>query len=133
MANKLVIVESPAKAKTINTILGKDFVVESSMGHIVDLPQKSMGIDIEHDFKPEYKVAKGKEKVLTLLKKQAKDKKKIYLATDPDREGEAIGWHLKERLNGKAQFLRVIFHEITKEAITDAFKHPKEIQRKIRL
>ncbi len=127
MPKFLVIVESPAKAKTINKILGEDFEVESSMGHIVDLPVKSLGVDLKDNFNPEYEVIAKKKKVLTQLKKVAKDKKKIYLATDPDREGEAIGWHLKERINGKAQFLRVVFHEITKEAVSDAFKKPQEI------
>ncbi len=127
MSKSLVIVESPAKAKTINKILGDDFVVESSMGHIVDLPAKSLGIDLEDNFKLEYEVIAKKKKVLTQLRKQAKGKKKIYLATDPDREGEAIGWHLKERINGKATFLRVVFHEITKGAVEDAFKKPREI------
>ncbi|MDP2939235.1 MAG: type I DNA topoisomerase [Candidatus Omnitrophota bacterium] len=127
MSKSLVIVESPAKAKTINKILGDDFVVESSMGHIVDLPQKSMGVDLKDNFKPEYEVIAKKKKILSQLKKQAKDKKRIYLATDPDREGEAIGWHLKEKIGGKGEFLRVVFHEITKEAVLDAFKNPKGI------
>ncbi|HOX54353.1 MAG TPA: type I DNA topoisomerase [Candidatus Omnitrophota bacterium] len=126
MAKKLVIVESPAKAKTINKILGDDFVVESSMGHIVDLPAKKMGVDLKANFKPTFVVIPGKKKVLSALKKLAKDKEKIYIATDPDREGEAIGWHIKNNL-GKKHFLRVVFHEITQEAVADAFKHPATI------
>jgi len=127
MAKKLVIVESPAKAKTINKILGDDFVVESSMGHIVDLPAKKMGVDVKANFKPTFVVIPGKKKVLSNLKKLSKDKEKIYIATDPDREGEAIGWHIKNNLGKKQHFLRVVFHEITKEAVADAFKHPSRI------
>jgi DNA topoisomerase I len=123
----LVIVESPAKAKTINKILGDKFVVESSMGHLVDLPKTAMGVEIENNFAPSYTVISGKQKILTKLKKEAKNKDKIYLATDPDREGEAIGWHLKERIGGKSKFLRVVFHEITPEAVQESFNHPREI------
>jgi DNA topoisomerase-1 len=123
----LIIVESPAKAKTINKIVGDNYIVESSMGHIVDLPKKSMGIDLEANFKPSFVVIKEKKKVLSRLKKIAKSSDKIYIATDPDREGEAIGWHIKNHINGKREFLRVIFHEITKEAVLEAFNHPGQI------
>ena len=144
----LVIVESPAKAKTLSKFLGSSFTILPSYGHIVDLPEKNMGVDIEDNFKPTYVVLKEKQKILSEIKKQAKDKQKIYLATDPDREGEAIGWHIKNKLleektgrakakNKKAatskkagedkQFLRVEFHELTKSAVEDAFKHPREI------
>ncbi|MFZ5801099.1 MAG: type I DNA topoisomerase [Candidatus Omnitrophota bacterium] len=123
----LVIVESPAKAKTINRILGDKFSVESSMGHIVDLPASTLGVDIKNNFAPTYAVIANKQKVLTALKKAAKDKKEIYLATDPDREGEAIGWHLLERLDTKAKFSRVVFHEITPEAIKEAFKNARNV------
>ncbi|MDP3143087.1 MAG: type I DNA topoisomerase [Candidatus Omnitrophota bacterium] len=126
-SKSLVIVESPAKAKTINKILGKKFVVESSMGHLVDLPKTALGVDIENNFTPSYVVVHGKQKILTKLKKEAKGKEKIYLATDPDREGEAIGWHLMNKIGGKAKFFRVVFHEITKEAVEEAFNHPREI------
>jgi DNA topoisomerase-1 len=123
----LVIVESPTKAKTINKILGKDFTVFSSIGHIIDLPKKRMGVDIKNNFNPDYVVIPGKTKVLSQLKKEAKGKEKIYLATDPDREGEAISWHLKNRLGQDKQFLRVIFHEITQRAVEEAFKNPKAL------
>src|SRR3989338_1730624 len=101
MAKNLVIVESPAKAKTINKFLGKDFVVTSSMGHIIDLPKSKLGVDVENNFKPEYIVIAERKKNLASLKKEAKDKSAIYLAPDPDREGEAISWHLKNALFDK--------------------------------
>jgi DNA topoisomerase-1 len=123
----LIIVESPAKAKTINKIVGEDYIVESSMGHVVDLPKRSMGVDIEANFKPNFIVIQNKRKTLSHLKKLAKDSKSVYIATDPDREGEAIGWHIKNQIGTKQEFLRVTFHEITKEAIQDAFRHPGEI------
>ena len=124
----LVIVESPAKSKTINKILGREYKVLASMGHIVDLPASRMGIDFENDFKPEYKVMKGRKKYLTGLLKEAKNAEAIYLAADPDREGEAICWHLKNQMdNGKLAFHRVSFDEITKKAVENAFAHPSEI------
>ena len=127
MPKSLVIVESPAKANTINKILGKNFVVTSSMGHVVDLPGSKMGIDIEKDFEPNYIAIPKKKKTITELKKAAKDKDKIFLATDPDREGEAISWHLYNLLGKKKNIKRVVFHEITKSAIEEAFKHPGDI------
>ena len=127
MKKNLVIVESPAKAKTISKFLESNYTVISCMGHIIDLPKKKLGVDVEDSFKAEYVVIPGKKKLLTELKKKAKDKDKIYFATDPDREGEAIGWNLKEKLNIKnSQFLRVVFHEITKRAIQEAFKGPRD-------
>lgn len=128
---KLVIVESPSKSKTINQYLGSDYEVMSSKGHIRDLAiakAGGLGIDIENGFEPIYTIIKGKEAMVTSLKKAAKNADEIYLATDPDREGEAISWHLKEVLgiDGKKYF-RVIFNEVTKEAIEDAFKHPRPI------
>lgn len=124
----LVIVESPAKAKTISKILGKDFEVKASVGHIKDLPAKEMGIDIEHNFSPNYIVIPGKEKVIKELKKASKDAKHIYLAPDPDREGEAIAWHIAEEVEGKAkEIFRIRFNEITKAAVLDAIKHPSKI------
>lgn len=127
-SKSLVIVESPAKSKTINKILGKDFKVLASMGHIIDLPADRMGIDFENGFKPEYTVMKGRKKYLSDLKKEAKDAKAIYLAADPDREGEAICWHLKNQLEEEgADIYRVSFEEITEKAVREAFKHPGEL------
>ena len=116
MAKKsLVIVESPAKAKTIGKYLGKDYEVKACMGHLRDLPKSTLGVDIDHDFEPNYKPIKGKEDIINDLKKSAKSSEYVYLATDPDREGEAISWHLKELLNlGDAKAKRVTFNEITK-------------------
>ena len=125
-AKNLVIVESPTKAKTISKILGADFHVVSSMGHIIDLPEKKLGVDIEKKFKPEYGVISGRQKIMTGLKKDAETMEKIYLATDPDREGEAIGWHIKEKVFKKKNCQRVVFHEITPSAIKEAFAHPRE-------
>ena len=128
MPKSLVIVESPAKANTINKFLGKDYMVTSSMGHIIDLPKSKLGIDVENNFKPEYIVMQERKKNLTALKKEAKDKSQIFLAADPDREGEAICWHLKNALaDDKKKFYRVSFDEITKDAVTSAFKHPRDI------
>ncbi|MCH8807604.1 MAG: type I DNA topoisomerase [Planctomycetes bacterium] len=124
----LVIVESPAKAKTINKYLGSDFVVKASMGHVRDLPQRELGIDVSDDFKPTYEVVPGRTKVVGELKKIAAKASHVYLATDRDREGEAIAWHLIEALNlpaGKVK--RVVFNEITKTAITEAFANAHEI------
>lgn len=123
----LVIVESPAKSKTINKFLGENYVVCSSMGHVIDLPTKKMGVDLEAGFKPEYVVIPGKKKVLSELKKEAKDKDEIYLATDPDREGEAIGWHLASQIGKNKKVWRVVFDEITKRAVEEAFKNPGQI------
>jgi len=128
MAKYLVIVESPTKAKTISGFLGKDYEVSSSMGHVVDLPSKSLGIKIEEGFIPTYRVISGKEKIVNILKKKAKNKKIVYLATDPDREGEAISWHIKNILErGKLGFYRVVFHEITESAIKEAFNNAADI------
>jgi len=123
----LVIVESPTKAKTLTKILGANFEVVSSMGHLIDLPQKSLGVDVEADFLPEYVLIPGRAKILTQIKKLAKQKEVIYLATDPDREGEAIGWHLKNNMPKGKIVKRVEFHEITPSAINQAFKEPREI------
>ena len=131
MAENLVIVESPSKSKTIEKYLGKDYKVVSSKGHIRDLAttgKYGLGVDIEHDFKPNYTWIKGKKKLVSDLKKEAKNANKIYLATDPDREGEAISWHLKDSLGIKDKdYERVLFHEITKDKVLDAFKHPRKI------
>lgn len=122
----LVIVESPTKAKTISKILGKGFVVVSSMGHLIDLPQKKIGVDMENNFQPTYVVISGRQKVLNGLKKEAKGKKNIFVATDPDREGEAIGWQISERIFKDKAVKRVVFHEITPAAIKESFKHARD-------
>lgn len=127
----LVIVESPAKAKTIEKFLGKGYIVRSSMGHVIDLPMRKMGVDIENDFKPTYVVISKKKKLLSELKSEAKEKDTIYIATDPDREGEAIGWHLAGYLGKNKEVRRVVFHEITKKAILEAFDNPAEIDIKL--
>ncbi len=129
-AASLVIVESPAKARTINKYLGKDYEVTASMGHVRDLPKSKIGIDPEKGFEPAYIVIQKAKKRVTQLKKDAKGRAHIYLATDPDREGEAISWHLAYLLKeSKAKVLRVVFNEITKEAILKAFSHPREINQ----
>ncbi len=126
----LVIVESPAKAKTINKFLGKDFQVVASMGHVRDLPKSRMAVDIEHDFAPEYIIIRRALKTVKQLKKDARDKETIYVAPDPDREGEAISWHLAHIFSEEGhgpKILRVEFNEITKEAVLKAFDHPRAI------
>ncbi|WP_457618724.1 type I DNA topoisomerase [Lutibacter sp.] len=128
MAKNLVIVESPAKAKTIENFLGKDFQVESSFGHIADLPSKEIGIDVEGDFKPKYKVPTDKKAIVKKLKDLAKKADTVWLASDEDREGEAIAWHLFEQLKLKdIHTKRIVFHEITKKAILKAVKNPRGI------
>lgn len=127
MSKNLVIVESPAKAKTIEKFLGKDYVVKSSIGHIRDMPKKDMGIDIENNFQPTYAISSDKKKVVADLKKSVKLAEKVYLATDEDREGEAIAWHLKEALSLADDTPRIVFHEITKGAITEAIANPRTI------
>ena len=123
MAKNLVIVESPAKAKTIEKFLGKDFKVESSFGHIADLPSKELGVDVEGDFKPKYEVSTDKKAVVSKLKTLAKKAEVVWLASDEDREGEAIAWHLAETLKiDKSKTKRIVFHEITKSAIENAVK-----------
>lgn len=128
MAKNLVIVESPAKAKTIEKFLGKDFKVESSFGHIADLPSKELGVDVEGDFKPKYQVSKDKKAVVKKLKDLAKKADIVWLASDEDREGEAIAWHLAETLKlDKEKIRRIVFHEITKSAIKHAVENPRGI------
>ena len=139
MSKGLVIVESPAKAKTIQKYLGSGYEVEASLGHIKDLPKKSLGVDLDNDFQTEYVVIPGKEKVVARLKKLAKTADAIYLAPDPDREGEAIAAHLAEELGGDSvdgkkkeeeravSIQRVTFNEITKRAVQEAFQHPRDI------
>jgi DNA topoisomerase-1 len=132
MAKALVVVESPAKAKTINKYLGRDYKVVASMGHIRDLPKSKLGVDVENDFEETYESLESRKKVLKELKDAAKDASEIYVATDPDREGEAIGWHLVQELKGKKRkFHRLTFNEITKKAVQDALKHPRAIDEKM--
>jgi len=133
MGKKLVIVESPAKAHTIEKYLGEDYQVLSSVGHIRDLAKSGpggLGIDIENNFQPKYSVIKGKKKIINQIKKEVKNAEAIYLATDPDREGEAISWHLYDALsleNSGKKIYRVVFHEITKSAVVNAINHPRDI------
>lgn len=125
---KLVVVESPAKAKTINRYLGSDFVVKASMGHVRDLPTKTMGVDLEHNFEPVYEPLPGRKKILDELKKHAKNASLVFLATDLDREGEAIAWHLAQSMKlPDEKIRRVVFNEITAQAINDAFSRPRSI------
>ena len=126
----LVVVESPAKAKTIKKYLGTGYAVKASVGHVKDLPKSKMGIDVEHDFRPEYHVIPSKEKALGELKKAAAGAERVYLATDPDREGEAIAWHLSAELR-HPDAVRVLFNEITKKAIQEAIAHPLALDQKM--
>ncbi len=130
MVKAIVIVESPAKVKTINKFLGKNFKVLSSMGHLVDLPKSSLGVDIDGGFTPKFIVVRSKQKILSKLKKDSAKAKEIYFATDPDREGEAIGWNLVEHIGDGKKIHRVTFQEITKDAVLEAFKHPREFDKK---
>src|SRR5690606_28523689 len=128
MAKNLVIVESPAKAKTIERFLGKDYTVASSFGHIADLPTKELGVDTEGGFKPKYIVNKDKKDVVSNIKKLAKNAEVVWLASDEDREGEAIAWHLSEELHlDKNKTKRIVFHEITQTAILKAIENPRDI------
>ena len=128
MASNLVIVESPAKAKTIEGYLGKDFVVKSSFGHVRDLPSKGMSIDVENDFTPNYEVSEDKKKIVSELRSLSKKATTVWLATDEDREGEAISWHLKETLGlTDEKTKRITFNEITKSAVQGAINRPRDI------
>jgi DNA topoisomerase-1 len=132
MAKALVVVESPAKAKTINKYLGRDYKVVASMGHIRDLPKSKLGVDIENDFAEHYESIESRKKVIKELKDAAKEASDIYVATDPDREGEAIGWHLTQELKGNRRKIhRLTFNEITKKAVQDALKNPRAIDQKM--
>ncbi len=132
MAKHLVIVESPAKARTLGKYLGKDFEVKASVGHIMDLPKNRLGVDIAHDFEPEYQVLHGKTKIIQELKRAAKGKENIYLAPDPDREGEAIAWHIAEKIGrNRHKIHRVLFNEITKRSVEEAIRHPLELDRNL--
>jgi len=131
MAKNLVIVESPAKAKTLSKYLGRDYQVKASVGHVVDLPKSKLGVDIENDFAAEYAVIHGKHAILQEIKQAAKDKDAIYLAPDPDREGEAIAWHIAQKLGHpkRANVRRVLFNEITKKAVLEAIQHPRDLDQ----
>src|SRR5438309_7730180 len=139
MAKNLVIVESPAKAKTINKYLGKDFIVKASIGHIKDLPSKGLGVDVQNNFEPEYEIIpdtkkRNNKRIVADLKKTAKEVDAIYLAADPDREGEAICQHLADEIVPKKPAkpaFRVMFNEITKRAVQEAFNHPKQIDENL--
>lgn len=131
MAKNLVIVESPAKAKTISRFLGKDYKVLASMGHVRDLPKSKMGVDTEKDFEPEYLISADKKKVIKQLKDELKKAENLWMATDEDREGEAIGWHLLEALKPKVPVKRIVFHEITEPAIKAAMAEPRELDMNV--
>jgi DNA topoisomerase-1 len=135
MAKALVIVESPTKAKTINKYLGKQYLVKACIGHIKDLPKRDLAVDVEHGFLPRYEVIEGKRKLVAELKQAAKKVDNVYLAADPDREGEAICYHLQEELqdkkNGGAHIYRVMFNEITKKAIEKAFEKPGQVNNNL--
>ena len=129
----LVIVESPAKARTIGKYLGSDYDVAASVGHVRDLPPKELGVDVDHDFEPKYVTIRGKGKVISDLKRRAKDADSVILATDPDREGEAIAYHVAEQLGyekDRDRFQRVIFREVTKGAVQNALENPSELDIK---
>src|SRR3954467_14065686 len=129
MAKKnLVVVESAAKAKTIEKFLGRDYIVRACFGHVRDLPKSKLGVDIEHGFEPTYVIPPEKKDVVKRLKDDAKGVEAVYLASDPDREGEAIAWHLVEAMGLRGKTIhRIEFHEITKDAILEAVKHPRQI------
>lgn len=129
MAKSLVIVESPSKARTLKKYLGKDYDVEASSGHLIDLPSNKLGVDIEKSFKPHYVIIKGKKKYLTKLESSAKNAEKVYLASDPDREGEAIAWHIVDRLKLKDRAYRVLIYEITEKGVMDSLKNPTTLSK----
>src|SRR5712691_4844469 len=136
MSKSLIIVESPAKARTISEYLGRGYAVMASVGHVKDLPENKLGVDIQHNFTPQYVTIKGKAQVLAEIKKKAKEADKVYLAPDPDREGEAIAWHIAEEIDGKAKgkhrkVFRVLFNEITESAVKRALKSPGQIDMKL--
>ena len=134
VGKSLVIVESPAKARTVGQILGNKYVVTASQGHVRDLPKSKIGVDVEQDFEPSYVIMKDKQSLLTQIKKAGKEAKQVFLATDPDREGEAISWHLQTAADWGSLATppkRVVFHEITKEAVEEAFRNPREIDMQL--
>ena len=128
MARYLVIVESPAKVKTIKKFLGSNYVVAASNGHVRDLPKSQLGVDVENDYEPKYITIRGKGEILANLRKEVKKADKVYLATDPDREGEAISWHLSKALKLEdKKVYRISFNEITKNAVKASLKNPRDI------
>src|SRR5512136_1507806 len=128
MSKGLIIVESPAKVKTIQKFVGENYLVRASLGHIKDLPEGELGVDLQNDFQPEYVSIPGKGKVVRELKKASKEVKNIYLGPDPDREGEAIAWHVAEEIgNGDKKIYRILFNEITKKAVLEAIQHPGKL------
>lgn len=127
MTKSLVIVESPSKAKTIQKYLGQGYTVLASGGHVCDLPQKTLGIDVEHGFEPEYEINPEKKETIRRLKSALKQNDVVYLATDPDREGEAISWHLKNCLEIPDGKNRIVFNEISKKAVNNAIENPREL------
>jgi len=130
MAKNLVVVESPAKAKTLGKYLGRNYQVRASVGHILDLPKSKLGVDVENDFSPDYSVIPGKSKIITELRKAAKEKDTVFLAPDPDREGEAIAWHIAEKIGvPQSKLKRVLFNEITKDAVQKAIKNPLPLNK----
>lgn len=131
MKKNLVIVESPAKARTLSRILGSDYTLMASLGHVRDLPKSQLGVDADKDFTPTYVIPPSKNKVVREIKKAAKEASVVYLATDPDREGEAISWHLLQVMKDKIPHRRVVFHEITEEAVKQAFQHPHDINMQL--
>ena len=132
MAKNLIIVESPAKARTISKFLGKDYTVTASMGHVRDLPSSKLGFDPENGFAPDYEISKNKKKTVGELKKLISKETIVYLATDEDREGEAISWHLLAALGLKKRPVkRIVFHEITKPAILNALKNPRVLNQQL--
>ena len=126
----LVIVESPTKAKTIGKYLGRGYTVKATVGHLRDLPKRELGVDVDNNFAPKYVTIKEKAKTLAEIKKAAKAADRVLLATDPDREGEAIAWHVASQLNGDGKVRRVLFHEITKDAVAEALSNPLDIDQK---
>ncbi|HBB40258.1 MAG TPA: type I DNA topoisomerase, partial [Proteobacteria bacterium] len=129
MATSLVVVESPAKARTIEKYLGRGYKILASVGHVIDLPNKELGVDVEHGFQPAYQVIHGKKKVLDEIKREAKKADHVYLAADPDREGEAIACHIADYIGDHPSMARVEIHEITKRAIQEALAHPGSLDR----
>src|SRR5882724_12573482 len=130
MAKNLVIVESPAKAKTLGKYLGRDYQVKASVGHVVDLPKSKLGVDVKKDFAPDFHVIQAKKKVVDELKRAAKGKENIYLASDPDREGEAIAWHIADQVaKNHKRVHRVLINEITRRAVHEAIANPLELDR----
>ena len=127
MGKALIIVESPAKIKTLKKFLGPNYLIESSVGHVRDLPEREFGIDIENDFEPKYTTMPNKEEVIARMRRAAKECDVVYLSPDPDREGEAIAWHITQVLPPNTNFKRVSFNSITKDVVTKALQNPREI------